>query len=56
MQSVASPTADAWVASLIPKLFHTFVNNFYGHCSPSADSRRVVVSYKRKYVHDLSTG
>ena len=26
--------------------------NFYGH-SPSADSRRVVVSYKRKYVHKV---
>ena len=27
-------------------------NNFCGH-SPSADSRRVVFSYKRKYVHEV---
>ena len=26
-------------------------NNFYGHSPPSADSRRVFVSYKQKYVH-----
>ena len=26
---------------------------FYGHSPPSADSRRVVVSYKRKYVHEV---
>ena len=24
---------------------------FYGHFPPSTDSRRAVVSYKRKYVH-----
>ena len=28
------------------------MNNFYGH-SPLIHSRRVVVSYKRKYVHEL---
>ena len=28
-------------------------NNFYGHSPPSADARRVVVSYKRKYVHKV---
>ena len=28
-------------------------NNFYGHSPPSADSRRVVGSYKRKYVHKV---
>ena len=27
-------------------------NNFYGHSPPSAYSRRVVVSYKGKYVHE----
>ena len=26
--------------------------NFYGH-SPFPDSRRIVVSYKRKYVHKV---
>ena len=33
-------------------------NNFYGHSLPSADSRRAVVSYWRKNVHEvpLSTG
>ena len=25
----------------------------YGHSPPSADSRRVVVSYKQKYVHKV---
>ena len=40
MKSVLSPTADPGDAS------------FYGHSSPSVDSRRVVVSYKRKYVHE----
>ena len=28
-------------------------NNFYGHFSPSSDSRRIFVSYKRKYVHEV---
>ena len=28
-------------------------NNFYCHSPPSADSKRVVVSYKRKYVHKV---
>ena len=28
-------------------------NIFYGHSPPSADSRRVGVSYKRKYVHKV---
>ena len=27
--------------------------NFYGYSPPSADLRRVVVSYKRKYVHKV---
>ena len=29
------------------------MNNFYGHSPPCADSRRVVVSYKPKYVHEV---
>ena len=29
------------------------MNNFYGHPPPSADSRRVVVSYKLNYVHEV---
>ena len=28
-------------------------NNFYPHSPPFADSRRVVVSYKQKYVHEV---
>ena len=28
-------------------------NNFYRHSPPSADSRMVVISYKRKYVHKV---
>ena len=28
-------------------------NNIYGHYPSSAESRRVVVSYKRKYVHNV---
>ena len=30
-----------------------FGNIFYGHSPPSADSRRVGVSYKGKYVHKV---
>ena len=51
-QSVASLPADQGVGSLIQAWSHNFRgdwswNNFYGHSSPSADSRnlRVVVSY-----------
>ena len=35
---------------------HLKQNNFFiefGHAPPSADSRRVVVSYKQKYVHKV---
>ena len=57
-QLVATPTADLAVASLIPTRSHTFVEihheiNLYGHSPPSTDSRRVVVSYKRKYVYEV---
>ena len=37
-------TSDSGVTSLIPAMSHTFVE---------IDSRRVVVSYKRKYVHKV---
>ena len=52
-QSVASPTADPGIASSIPARSHTLVENFYGHSPPSTGSRRVVVSYKRMYVHEV---
>ena len=29
------------------------MNNLYGYFPPSADSRRVVFSYKPKYVHKV---
>ena len=34
-------------------LSHIFMENFYGHSPPSTDSKRVVVSYKRKYVQEV---
>ena len=51
-------TADPGVASPIPPRSHTFTDIDHEIIStaillPSADSRRVVVSYKRKYVHKL---
>ena len=52
-------TADPGVASSIPVWSHTFVEIDHEMIStvillPSAVySRRVVVSYKRKYVHEL---
>ena len=50
--------ADPGVASSIPALSHTFVEIDHEIIStvillPSIHSRRVVVSYKRKYVHKL---
>ena len=50
-------TADPGVASLIPARSHTFVEIDHEIISttillPSTDSRRVVVSYKQKYVHE----
>ena len=55
----ASLTADPGVASLMPARSHTFMEIDHEIIStvillPSADhSRRVVVSYKRKYVHKV---
>ena len=52
-------TADPGVASSIPVRYHTFVEIDYEIIStvilllPLIYSRRVVVSYKRKYVHKL---
>ena len=56
-QSVTCLTADPGVASSIPARPHTFVEIdheiIYTAILPSADSRRVVVSYKRKYMHKI---
>ena len=56
-QSVASLAADPGVASFIQVPSHTFVECDHeiisSHSAPSADSRRVVVIYKRKYVHEI---
>ena len=49
-------TADPGVASSIPARSHTFAEIDHEIMTiflPSADSRRVVVSYKRKYVHEV---
>ena len=51
-------TADPGVASSIPPRSHAFVMIDKEIISmvnlhPSAESRRVVVSYKRKYVHKV---
>ena len=50
--------ADPGVAPSIPAWSHTFLEIDHQIIStaillPSADSRRVVVSYKRKYVHKV---
>ena len=50
--------ADPGVGSSISAQSHTFVEIDFEIIStaillPSADSRRVVVSYKRKYVHKV---
>ena len=51
-------TADPGVASSIPAWSHTFLEIDYEIIStvillPSADSRKVVVSNKEKYVHEV---
>ena len=58
VQSVTSPTAVPGVAILIPARSHTFTEIdheiiFTVILLPSTDSRRVVVSYKGKYVHEV---
>ena len=57
-QLVTCLTADPGVASSIQAWSHTFVEIDHEMISTaiilhSADSRRVVVSYKRKYVHEV---
>ena len=57
-QSVTCLTADPGVASLFPARSRTFAEIDREIISmaillPSTDSRRVVVSYKRKYVHEV---
>ena len=55
MQSVASPTKDPEVESSILAQSYIFMETDHEIISmvnsPSVDSRRVVVSYKQKYVH-----
>ena len=51
-------TANPAVASFISARSHTFMEIYHEiipmvFLLPSADSRRVVVSNKRKYVHEL---
>ena len=51
-------TAESRVPSWIPARFHTFVEIDHEIIStviifPPVDSRRVVVSYKRKYVQEV---
>ena len=57
-QSIMCLTAGPGVASSIPARSHTFVVIDHEIIStaillPSADSRRIVVSYKQKYVHEV---
>ena len=51
-------TADQEVASSIQAPYHTFVEIdheiiFTAILFPSADSRKIVVSYKQMYVHEV---
>ena len=51
-------TADPWVANSIPSQSHTFMKidheiDIMAILLPSADSSRVVVSYKQKYVQEV---
>ena len=57
-QSVICLAADQGIMSLIPARSRTLVEMDHERISvaihpPSADSRRVVVSYKQKYVHEV---
>ena len=58
MQSVTCMTVEPGVASLIPAQSHTFAEIDHEIISTAtllrlADSRRVVVSYKLKYVQEV---
>ena len=52
---IANWTADQVVVSLIPAWFHIFaeIGREVFSFDPSADSKRVGVSYKRKYLHKV---
>ena len=57
-QSVTCLTADLGVTSSIQAQSHTFTEIDHDLIStvillPSANSQRVVVNYKRKYVHEV---
>ena len=56
-QSIKCLTADPGVTSLILARYHTFAEIDHEIIStailPFADSRRVVVNYKQKYVHEV---
>ena len=57
-QSVTCLTAEPGVESLIPAWSHTFAEIDHEIIStvtlrPSADSRKVVVCYKQRYVHQV---
>ena len=58
VQSVASLITDPGVLSSIPALSHVFMEIdheiFSSHSPPSTDSRRAVVSYKQKYMHEVT--
>ena len=58
LTAVKCLTADPGFVSSIPTRSHTFVEIDHEIIStaillPSTDSRRVFVSYKRKYVHEV---
>ena len=58
MQAVTRLTADPGVVSLIPTRSHSFVEIDHETIStaillPSADSGKVVVNYKGKYVQEV---
>ena len=53
----ARPTGDQEVAGAVPAESATFIHEidhkiFYGHSLPCADSRKAVVSFRRKNVHN----
>ena len=52
-QSVVPPIADPGVVSSILAQSHTFAEIDHEISPPLADSRRVGVSWKQKYVHEV---
>ena len=53
-QLVESPTADQGVASSIPARLHTLVEIDHEIISMAILLLRVVVSYNRKYIHEVT--